>query len=58
MLNIIKKDFINSKSENHKLELELNKKDKVIEDIAQDSRNDGVSYSPLDSKYSKAKEVR
>jgi hypothetical protein len=46
-INLMKKDFAFSKSENHKLEHELNKKEKLIEDLAVEGNE----------KMSKAKEV-
>ncbi len=54
LLNKIKKDFAFSKSEVHKLEIELNKKEKIIEEIAIDSRGDDNLQG---DKMSKIKEV-
>ncbi len=46
-INTLKKDFTFSKSENQKLELEVNKQEKIIEDMAVEG-----------DKFSKAKEVK
>ena len=57
--NALRQDYANAKSENHKLELEINKKDKMIEDIATDNRVDGLPHSPNENlKFSKVKEVK
>jgi len=55
-INSMKRDFAYSKSECHKLELELNKKEKIIEDIAYADKGDGMSLPG--EKVSKAKEVK
>lgn len=57
-INDLKKEIANLKSENHKNMLEINKKNKIIEDIFLDSQNNMFGNNPLnDSKLSKAKET-
>lgn len=58
-INELKKDISNLKSENHKFSLELNKKDKIIEEILIDSQNNMFNNNPLNESkvLTKAKET-
>lgn len=59
IINELKKEISNLKSENHKYSLELNKKDKIIEEILIDSQNNMFSNNPLNESkvLNKAKET-
>jgi chromosome segregation ATPase len=58
-INEMKKEISNLKSENHKYNSEVNKKDKIIEEILIDSQNNMFNNNPLNESkvLSKAKET-
>jgi len=59
LINELKKEISNLKSENNKYSLELNKKDKIIEEIFIDSQTNMFNNNPLNESkvLSKAKET-